>query len=158
MSTPAHRIAALAALIAALLVSAPAHAAKPHKAALAGPQAQMFNAMNAARTRNGLRPVTFSKTLTAASTHYARTLAVEHLFQHATRIRTSRVFSLVGEILARSPGSRPMIGPVVNAWVDSPIHRPILLGAEYQSVGLGMTKARYGNQVWTVWVVRFGKR
>jgi len=158
MSTPAHRIAALACVAATLFVSAPAHAAGTGKLRLAGPQAQMFNAMNAARVRSGLRPVSVSKTLTAASTSYAKSLAAHHAFQHATRIRTSRAFSVVGEILARSPGKRPMIGPIVDAWIDSPIHRPILLGAEYQSVGLGMTQARYGGQVWMVWVVRFGKR
>jgi uncharacterized protein YkwD len=47
---------------------------------------------------------------------------------------------------------------VVTAWIDSPAHRPILLGGEYQAVGLGMAEAKYGGQWWTVWVVRFGKR
>jgi len=132
--------------------------ALPASMALASPQAKMYAAMNAARTRSGLQPAAISRSLTIASTRYAQTLASHHLFQHATRIRTSRAFSLVGEILARSPGRRPSIDPVVNAWIDSPIHRPILLGGQYQAVGLAMAEAKYDGQWWTVWVVRFGKR
>ena len=160
MNAPARRLTVLLVLGVALLVGAPAqaHAHGSGTSTLAGPAAKMYAAMNAARTRNGLQPAAVSRSLTAACTRYAGTLAKNHLFQHANRIRTSRAFSLVGEILARSPGSRPMIGPVVNAWIASPEHRPILLGGQYQSVGVGMAKARYGGQVWTVWVVRFGKR
>ena len=158
MNAPARTLAVLLVLGVALLVGAPAQARAHGGTTLAGPAAKMYAAMNAARTRNGLKPAGVSRSLTAACTQYAETLAKNHLFQHANRIRTSRAFSLVGEILARSPGSRPMIGPVVNAWIASPEHRPILLGGQYQSVGVGMAKARYGSEVWTVWVVRFGKR
>ncbi|MFL5885642.1 MAG: CAP domain-containing protein [Thermoleophilaceae bacterium] len=124
----------------------------------ATPQAKMFQAINGARARNGLSQVSISRSLTVASTRYARVLGSRHLFQHARQIRTSRAFSLVGEILARSPGRNPSIDPVVSAWLQSPVHRPILLGSEFQAVGLGMTQAKYDGQWWTVWVVRFGKR
>jgi uncharacterized protein YkwD len=178
MSSPASRLAALLGLIAALLVCAPAQAADPAASfaqvlnaarsqqqlpalpvskALASPQAKMYSAMNDARSRSGVRGVAISRSLTMASTRYAQALASHHLFQHARRIRTSNAFSVVGEILARSPGRRPSIDPVVKAWIDSPIHRPILLGSEYQAVGLGMSTARYDGKWWTVWVVRFGK-
>jgi uncharacterized protein YkwD len=178
MSSPARRLAALLALSAALMVCAPAQAADPSASltqalnaarsdqrlpalpvakALASPQAKMYAAINDARTRNGLAGVAISRTLTVASTRYARALASHHLFQHARRIRTSNAFAVVGEILARSPGRRPNIDPVVNAWIDSPIHRPIILGSEFQAVGLAMAEARYDGQVWTVWVARFGK-
>lgn len=132
--------------------------ALPASQASASPPAKMFQAINAARSRNGLAPVSISRSLTVASTRYARVLASHHLFQHARQIRTSRAFSLVGEILARSPGRSPSIDPVVSAWLQSPVHRPILLGAEFQAVGLGMTQGKYDGQWWTVWVVRFGKR
>jgi uncharacterized protein YkwD len=179
MTTSARRLATLLALFAALVAyAAPAQAANssdalaqvlnaaralqrepalPVSQALASPQAKMYAAMNAARTRNGLPAAAISRKLTVASTKYAQALAKHHLFQHATKIR-SRGFSVVGEILARSPGRNPMIDAIVNAWLESPVHRPILLGGQYQSVGLGMAKARYGGQQWTVWVVRFGER
>jgi uncharacterized protein YkwD len=159
MRSPARRLAILLALGAALLVGAPAQAA-PHTAVpltLSGPQARMYEAMNAARARNGLPGVAVSRTLMAASARYAETLAKHHVFQHASRIRTSRAFSRVGEILARSPGRRAMIDPIVDAWIASPDHRPILLGGQFQAVGLAMAKARYDGQWWTVWVVRFGE-
>jgi uncharacterized protein YkwD len=179
MTSPASRLAVLGALAAALFACAPAQAVDstpsftqvlnagrsvqqlpplPASKALATPEARMYAAMNDARARHGLPAVAVSRTLTIASNRYAKTLASHHLFQHARQIRTSSAYAVVGEILARSPGKRPSIDPVVNAWVDSPAHRPILLGAEYQAVGLGMIQARYGGQVWTVWVVRFGKR
>jgi uncharacterized protein YkwD len=179
MTTSARRLATLLALITALVAyAAPAQAssssnslaqvlnasravqrqpALPVSQALASPQAKMYAAMNAARTRSGLPAASISRILTIASTRYAQALAKHHLFQHAAKIR-SRGFSVVGEILARSPGRSPMIDPIVNAWLDSPVHRPILLGGQYQSVGLGMAEARYGGQQWTVWVVRFGER
>jgi uncharacterized protein YkwD len=180
MTTSARRLATLLALITALVAyAAPAQAfsssnslaqvlnasravqrqpALPVSQALASPQAKMYAAMNAARTRSGLPAASISRILTIASTRYAQALANHHLFQHASKIRTSNRFSVVGEILARSPGRSPSIDPVVNAWLDSPIHRPILLGGQYQSVGLGMAEARYGGKWWTVWVVRFGQR
>ena len=179
MTTSARRFATALALITALLASqAPAQAsaansladalnaaralqrqpALPVSEALASPQAKMYAAMNGARARNGLPAASISRILTVASTKYAQALAKHHLFQHASKIRTSNAFAVVGEILARSPGQQPNIDPVVNAWLASPIHRPILLGGQYQSVGLGMARARYGGQVWTVWVVRFGER
>jgi uncharacterized protein YkwD len=175
MRTLAPRLATcLALLVTALLFTASAQAdtlsqalnagrsverlpALPATKAAASPQAQMFAAMNAARSRNGVPAAGISKSLTVASTRYAQTLAKEHLFQHATRIRTSRAYSVVGEILARSPGKRASIDPIVQAWLDSPVHRPILLGGEFQQVGLGMSYGKYGGQWWTVWVVRFGK-
>jgi uncharacterized protein YkwD len=179
MTTSARRLATLLALITALVAyAAPAQASSPTDSlaqalnaaravqrqpalpvsqALASPQAKMYAAMNDARTRDGLPAASISRKLTIASTKYAQALAKHHLFQHAAKIR-SRGFSVVGEILARSPGRSPMIDPIVNAWLDSPVHRPILLGGQYQSVGLGMAEARYGGQQWTVWVVRFGER
>ena len=179
MTSSARRLASLLALVTALVAyAAPAHAADapdslaqalnaaravqrqpalPVSQALASPQAKMYAAMNAARTRNGLPAASISRTLTVASTKYAQALAKHHLFQHAAKIR-SKGFSVVGEILARSPGRGLMIDQIVNAWLESPVHRPILLGGQYQSVGLGMAKARYGGQSWTVWVVRFGER
>jgi len=180
MTTSARRLATLLALFAALVAyAAPAQAAGPSSSlaqvlnaarslqrqpplpaaqALASPQAKMYVAMNAARARNGLPEASISRTLTIASTKYAQALAKHHLFQHASKIRTSNRFKVVGEILARSPGKRPSIDPVVNAWLDSAVHRPILLGSQYQSVGLGMAEARYDGHWWTVWVVRFGER
>jgi uncharacterized protein YkwD len=179
MHSSALRLATcLALLLTALLFSASAQAADtptalaqalnagrsvqrlpalPVAKAASSPQAQMFSAMNAARARNGVPVAGISKSLTVASTRYAQTLAKEHLFQHATRIRTSRAYSVVGEILARSPGKRASIDPIVQAWLDSPVHRPILLGSEFQQVGLGMSYGKYDGQWWTVWVVRFGK-
>jgi uncharacterized protein YkwD len=180
MTTSARRRATLLALFAALIAyAAPAQAsdssdslaqvlnasragqrqpALPVSQALASPQAKMYAAMNAARTERGVPAASISRILTVASTKYAQALAKHHAFQHASKIRTSNRFAVVGEILARSPGRRPSIDPVVSAWLDSAIHRPILLGGQYQSVGLGMAEARYGGQWWTVWVVRFGQR
>src|SRR5438105_6686380 len=137
MPSPAQRLAVLLALAAALLVCVPAQAADPSHSlaqalnagrsvqrlaalpvskALASPQAKMYAAMNDARLRSGIPAAAISRSLTIAASRYAQDLASHHLFQHARRIRTSRAFSVVGEILARSPGRRPSIDPVVNAW------------------------------------------
>src|SRR5213595_1566687 len=129
MTTSARRLATLLALFTALVAyAAPAQAttsgdslvqvlnaaravqrqpALPVSQALASPEAKMYAAMNAARTRSGLPAASISRILTVASTKYAQALAKHHLFQHASKIRTSNAFSVVGEILARSPGRRP---------------------------------------------------
>lgn len=156
MSSRVQRVAALLCAAAALLPATTAHAAAP-SVTLSGPTARMYEAINAARARSGLPAVAYSKSLAAASTRYAGVLGSHHAFQHASRIGRAH-YKVVGEILARSTGRHASIGPVVDAWLESPVHRPILLGAEFRSVGLGMVHARYGGGWWTVWVVRFGKR
>lgn len=162
----------------ALAVSAPA-LAKPVRAAVAIPAltnpvphsapapahaqpvaavARMLAQINAVRARNGLPRLAAANTLTRGATSYARVMLGEGRWAHAQSFQRGTGFSEVGEILGRIPGSSPDVAGIVRAWLASPAHRPILLGAQYRYVGIAFVRGRMGGRRTSLWVVRFGRR
>jgi uncharacterized protein YkwD len=178
MISRALRLAVPVALVAAFAIAGPAQADSPpaqiaqavnaslvarglpqmpQAQALATPQAKMYQALNTARIHNGLPPFQISTSLTLATTHWVRICARRKLFQHE-RVLTVPGFPFVGDILARSPGKKPGVQAVVDAWMASPDHSPIILDRRFNTMGVAVYPGRYKHgKWWMVWDVRFGQ-
>lgn len=162
------RALACTCLTALLAFAAPAAAAPslpgsgalpsvPGSAALPPDDRAMVGALNSARADNGLPPLQVAPALESSSSSYASVLARESKLQHA-RLRSGHGFKELGEILGLASGGGGSIHAIVSAWLQSPVHRPILLSHSFRFVGVGVGRGQMGGQLSTFWVVRFGKR
>ena len=125
-------------------------------AAASGTRA-MLGAINAARAQNGLPPVRPAHTLMRGCSRYAHVLASHSLFRHA-RLAPRGGFRQLGEILGLASGPATSVDGIVQAWLHSPEHRPILLGRSFGYVGIGVGHGPMNGVRSTFWVVRFGAR
>jgi uncharacterized protein YkwD len=115
----------------------------------------MFDALNGARDRRGLRPLTAHPRLTRAVSAYARVMIKEQRWAHADNIMVPG-FGRIGEILARFPGDVDDAPPVVHAWLDSPGHRHLLLDDGFRYIGVATIVGRLSGSRTRLWVVRLG--
>lgn len=143
---PRRLFPALLALLAAVLFVAPA--------ALASPASTMLQQINAARASQGLRAVHLYRPLNRSSKSYAAYLARRGVMVHASNPARGAHVGYVGEILGSTTGTDSAPAAILQAWLASPVHRPILLDGRYRYVGIGV---RHGSAGW-IWVVRFGAR
>src|SRR5579872_6262310 len=104
-------------------------------------QASLLRAINVARAEHGLAPVHVGPRLERAARAHSRSMLTTQVFAHGSFASRLRVFhvqaSLVGENLAWATGSDASAGAIVQAWLASPPHRRILLGASFRLVGIG---------------------
>jgi uncharacterized protein YkwD len=138
-------ITLLAALAAASLVAPAAASAGPREAA-------MLRQINAARAAAGVPPVRRFAPLTRTSKHYATRLARSGAMAHAANPARGAHVRYVGEVLGMTTTPDAAAAAIVQAWLASAVHRPIVLDGRYRYVGIGV---RRGSAGW-VWVVRFG--
>jgi uncharacterized protein YkwD len=142
-------LVALAALLA-LVALAPA-------AANAGARERsMLGALNAARAAQGAAPVRLYRPLTRTSRRYAAYMVEHNRWGHAANPARGTRVRYVGEILGQSTSDDAP--SLVEAWLGSPAHRPILLDARYRYVGIGLSHGTMNGVPAWVWVVRFGAR
>jgi uncharacterized protein YkwD len=156
-----NRLRPLALALVATLVLAPAAGAarlRPHKLPPPGLESLMLAQINAARREAGLRSVRPSHVLTRDAAAWARTLVSHDYFAHALSFQRGTGFRSVGEILSLCPGGQADIAATMRAWLESPEHRPILLGGGYRWVGVAFARGPIGGRTSGVWVVRFGSR
>lgn len=116
----------------------------------------MVRAINAARGSNGLVPLQASTTLHRSSDANSRWMIERDYFGHRARIRASRRFSTVGEVLAFAPGSTADIERTVRDWQASPAHRAVLFDRAFRFVGTGRARGGFGDRRATVWTVQLG--
>lgn len=149
---PGHVAVALAALAVVLLAPAPL--------AAAGPEAELFALINAARAERGLRPVRAEARLAAAAMRQAQDMAKHDRLDHTgsdgstpwTRARAAgHADARPGEVIAAGPD-----GPrgILAMWMESPPHRDILLAPAATEAGVGHAKngaSRY-RAFWAVLV------
>ena len=159
-------IAALALLLA--LVSGTAHAAiagrdLPSALPVAGrdlpppltrPVVTMGAGIDRARRQAGLRPVAVSGRLTRSSRTYAQYMLAHDVWAHASHVKV-RGFRRVGEILGMAP-AHVTIAQVVEAWLQSPVHRSVMLDPRFRYFGIASATGSFQGEQATVWVVRFG--
>jgi uncharacterized protein YkwD len=114
----------------------------------AGEAAAVIRAINDQRAANGLAPVRRDRSLaTLAHGHSARMVA-RRSFSHGDfgkRIRSSRWAKrreqwVAGETLAWGTGRRGTPAGVVDAWMQSPEHRDIVLDPRFRVVGVGQVR------------------
>lgn len=129
-------------------------AANDRPATLAKPVVSMGAGIDNARRQNGLQPVVVSGRLTRASFKYAQYMLAHNRWAHASNIRV-KGFHRVGEILGMAP-THVTIDQVINAWLQSPVHRAVMLDGSFRYFGIGSATGRFQGKRQTVWVVRFG--
>ena len=114
----------------------------------------MVDTINRARAKHGAPALRHNASLSRSAKRYARHLLRTGKFGHAGRIRADGGFTHLGELLARHRGREPRRSRTVRAWLQSPGHRPVLLGNQFRLVGVGRVKGRRR----TIWVVHMGAR
>lgn len=146
-------VGALVAL-AASVAAAPAHAAcagagdipAPDEAARAA--AATVCVLNEERASRGLGRLRPQALLERAAERHVRDMVRRRYFSHTTlggvtfdeRLRSyTRGYRWgVGETLAWGRGTRSTPAATVQAWLDSPPHRRVVLGERYRDVGVGV--------------------
>jgi uncharacterized protein YkwD len=173
----------LAATCAALWLTAPVAAAEAGCAAASAAPAEAEGEtleqatlclVNAQRSRRGLRPLRASPRLARSAALHAEDMERRNYFSHASpsgasfvdRIRETGYLRGVrrwalGENIGWGIGSRSTPRSVVEAWMDSPGHRAIILSRSYDDIGIGLATGapvrRRGSRAAT-YVTDFGAR
>jgi uncharacterized protein YkwD len=130
----------LVAFLASFFLVGSAGAAQAAQArSLSSPEASLLQAMNAVRASHGLAPLRVDVHLLRAARDHSADMMQRQYFAHGAVAR--RVLSrgargpVFGEDLAWSTGISA--DWVVNAWLDSPTHRAVLLRPGFRRVGIG---------------------
>lgn len=142
------RLLLLSLALAALL---PATAAASSCGDARSPNAATVCWINAARASHGRPAVRADARLARAAAGHSYDMVANHYFAHdsqngkpfsariaATGWMRGRHSWKVGETLAWGTGSRAEPQAIVEAWLNSPPHRRILLDAVYRRVGIGI--------------------
>jgi uncharacterized protein YkwD len=126
-------------------------------AAAAETQSGSFvEAINQARRAHGLHQLKPSVRLRRSSRDYTEWMLDSEYFGHRASIRMSHSFRLRGEVLARTPEERPSPEAIVRDWLDSPLHRAVLLNPRYRFVGVGIDSGWLGELPTTLITGHFG--
>jgi uncharacterized protein YkwD len=158
------------ALVLAFVVTAVA--SKPASAQALPARTALLYRINQVRADHHLAPVYPSVSLQQAASHHSDDMLVRDYFAHTsptgstvyTRIVKSGFVSgyawLGGETLAWGTGTLATPLATVNAWLNSPEHRAIMLSPQFHWVGISRTCGTYqghtGACVWTAdWVKRW---
>jgi uncharacterized protein YkwD len=145
------RIFAIGVLAALALAVIPASAP-------ATPRESMLRQINAMRAYVGVHPLRLSGSLNRSSYRYSRYLMRRDRFGHASTIRASRRFRVLGEVLEMHRGRRAQVGATFRAWMRSPGHRHVLLSRRFYWIGLGRVAGRFHGRRATIWVGQLGRR
>jgi uncharacterized protein YkwD len=154
---------ALVATLGAIVIwsgaaPAAAHAcATARAAATAASSAQVGSAVrclvNARRTAHGLRALRASGDLRRAAKLHAADMVRRRYFAHvspeggtvAQRVKRTGYLSgarrwALGENIGWGSGATASAGAIVNAWMNSPGHRAVILDRRFGEVGLGIAR------------------
>ena len=137
----ARRLLGAGALVASLLV--------PTASATASTQSSVVRRVNQVRAQHGLAPFRMNTALgRAAGAHSAAMIAGGGLSHGSLQSRLHRYLSAAtyGEAIAWMPGRLGTAASVVNAWLNSPPHRAILLSPQFHRIGVGAVHGRMGGQ------------
>ena len=156
--TYARIVAAVCSIAAGISMLAAVAAPMPEPAQAASPAGAMVREVNRLRARNGLRPLRLSRSLTRSSSRYARHLMRSRRFGHSSRVRASRRFRALGEVLELHWGWGAGARRAVARWRRSGYHRSVLLSRRFREIGAGLARGRFGRRRASIWVVQVGRR
>ena len=145
------RTAALLAVLASLL-------ALPAVATANSAQKRMLDRVNAIRAQHGLKPFRFAASLSDSARRYSQTMMSRGYFGHSSRIRASRRFRSLGEIIEFHRGRSARVGGALRSWMNSPSHRSVILSSNFRFAGAGFTRGTFRGREATIWVMHFGRR
>jgi uncharacterized protein YkwD len=127
-------------------------------------------AINRARRRHGLAPLSVNRQLRKAGGRYARDMVARHFFSHVTpegRTLGDRLQAIgyatgaysIGEALGTGSGADATPARAVRAWMHSPPHRALLLSPTFREIGVGvMPGSPFGGAGAATYVAEFGAR
>lgn len=170
----------MAAILAALLVAAPAaSAARGCESANASVRKTSNRALvratlcvlNNERSKQGLAPLRLNRKLSKAASRHSRAMARRRFFSHTSpdgtdfveRIRRTGYLTgarswAVGENLAYGSGDRATPRSIGNAWMDSPGHRANILSTSYRAIGIGIALGTPSGGAGATYTTDFGRR
>jgi uncharacterized protein YkwD len=171
-------LAALTPVLAALLIAAPAAipASSTKIERRDTLEAAVVREMNRVRADRALRPLRTERALRSAARSHSRSMLENGFFSHTSadgtdfgdRIRhyySSRGWKRwsVGEALLASEGQELDAAAIVEAWLDSPPHRELVLSPAWHDAGVGVYYApaapgEYGDLEAIVVTADFGVR
>jgi uncharacterized protein YkwD len=148
------RIPALLALALAVAVHVPVSSARGHEATKtvrrSALEASVVQELNRVRRDRGLRPLRPAPRLRTAARAHTKAMLDFGFFGHESvdgttfgerikRYYSNRGFRSwsVGEALLVSPSRTTAASAIVEAWMNSPPHREIILSPSWRDVGIG---------------------
>lgn len=152
-------IALACALLTLLPAAAPANAAS--RSPLGPFGRALLRELNHTRAHYGLPAVRDDARMDGAAGAYSRTMAASSSVTHGAwtgRVATaSRRAQSIGEVLGwlTPDGPRAEAAWLVRAWLGSPTHRPIVLGASFRRVGIGRTTGSIAGMSSAIYTVDF---
>jgi uncharacterized protein YkwD len=137
------------ALVAAL-AAAPTATAGPR---LNGFERQVIRGLNDARAQYGLPQLHSARGLNRAADRHSRDMLRSDFFDHPSsdgtpfdrRVRRYQNASMVGETLAALPQRRGGADAVVRLWLDSAVHRSIILDGGFKRIGVARRWGTLGS-------------
>ena len=120
---------------------------------LDGFERQVIRGLNAARAQQGLAPVRAYRPLNRAADRHSRDMLRRDFFDHPSsdgtpfdrRVRRFFDANMVGETLAALPRRRGGAAEVVRRWLDSGVHRAIVLEPGFRRIGIARRWGRLGS-------------
>lgn len=124
------------------------------------PEERIAALVNKARVAQGLSPVGISSELTAAAEAHARDMAQKGYMDHQGRDGSSpqqralrhgyTVPSRSAWIVVEVISARPTPETAVDWWLNSGVHRGVLLRGYFREIGVGYAKGGPYGQFWTI--------
>jgi uncharacterized protein YkwD len=138
-----------ATLVAALAIATEATAAPR----LDRFERQVIRGLNDARAQHGLAPVRAYRALNRAADRHSSDMLRSDFFDHPSsdgtpfdrRVRRFFDAAMVGETLAAIPQRRGGADAVVRLWLDSGVHRGILLEPGFRRIGVARRWGTLGS-------------
>jgi uncharacterized protein YkwD len=161
------------AIVMVVLSLAVAVAAPVAHAGSSTNQQVLLRLINAERARHGLARLTLQSSLDSAAAAHSSEMLQRGYFSHSSASGISCVTRLrragyrrsgfsswaVSEVIGWGKGIRGTPQVVLRAWLASPWHRPIILGARWRDVGIGCVKGTYGGRTGVfMYTVDVGRR
>ncbi len=163
-----------AAIVVMLASAAVAFAApSPARAGSAGNEQVLLKLINAARAQHGLGRLVLQPSLAGAARAHSRDMLQQGYFAHSPASGVSYSSRLAGagyrrsgfgswavsEVIGWGKATRGTPHAVLRAWLASPWHRPIVLGARWRDVGVGCVRGTYqGRTGVLLYTVDLGRR
>lgn len=136
----------LAATLAGGALATPAVAAPaaPAQASTVQLRADVVSSVNKIRAQQGCKPLQVANALTTSAQRHANDMSAKRYLSHTSadgrswvsRQRAAGWNNPGGENIARGFDTA---GPVMNAWMNSPLHRKNIVNCKFRHIGVGFT-------------------